>query len=736
MKKILSAIIAAALATSTFTAFANNPADLPDYNMTPLKGEELTVTVLKPEDGITATLDFGVVFEAQQTLDEIEGKYYERYAVDFELEFDKDVYAIPAGQYDMYTDATGNQWVPLSDENGIKFEANKPARLMQDYVIPMLLEEEDADGRTFTYRDVLNFVNKFKCGVKLVNADFKDGVTATLKLCMYETTTKWVETEDGGRENIITEVEGGAKYVIGDIHEFTYGVIASDTDEDKVAKIENAEITTENVEQVKEVIETLDQEAKNDISAETVKAMVEATGVEVDTETKEVKAYSADPAISVAVEAAEEQNVPTALAGFGTENVYEIKVFKTEAGNTEEVQETAHPVLIAVPLNSGDEVIRVVHVHDDGRVQEITNYWIDEATNILYYQMSEFSYTGIEKARTLNPGTAKLSLVEVPETDSRYVEGKAKYDIKLIGADNATIKNFVSGEFTITVDTDVNYGYVIEENYPNETTIWLDSEDKKNNTRNYGVKLEGFTEGKSWTSKVTGTELTLGTLTLTAVGEGVIALINVETYRHDASNQNKATLITEAAGTPVTFNIVVPTREVKFNVEFVNSIEKTDSEYTNMMIELAGTVNKKWNLGNDVTGVKFDVNTCTYTVTDKLPLGEYTVTVSGAGYRTVDYHFEVKNDMVLDFWNNVKEKEAKKAITATDKNKVETTFLAGDIVNDNFIDINDLSAVVSYFGYDKQAAKAKKLDLTQYDLNRDGKVNSKDVAYVLVSWNK
>jgi len=70
--------------------------------------------------------------------------------------------------------------------------------------------------------------------------------------------------------------------------------------------------------------------------------------------------------------------------------------------------------------------------------------------------------------------------------------------------------------------------------------------------------------------------------------------------------------------------------------------------------------------------------------------------------------------------------ETGKAASATKLN-----FLAGDILEDNKINIYDLSAVVSYFGQTGTAANG----YAQYDLNRDTVIDSKDVAYVLVSWN-
>ena len=111
----------------------------------------------------------------------------------------------------------------------------------------------------------------------------------------------------------------------------------------------------------------------------------------------------------------------------------------------------------------------------------------------------------------------------------------------------------------------------------------------------------------------------------------------------------------------------------------------------------------------------------------------YNVEISGAGYRTTRYTVtmqgEDKDGKVLNFWNNVKDNE-----TAIEEGKktAKVTYLAGDIVKDRLINIYDLSAVVSYFGEemdtDEYNAYAK------YDLNRDGKIDSKDVAYVLVSW--
>ena len=109
----------------------------------------------------------------------------------------------------------------------------------------------------------------------------------------------------------------------------------------------------------------------------------------------------------------------------------------------------------------------------------------------------------------------------------------------------------------------------------------------------------------------------------------------------------------------------------------------------------------------------------------------YTVEVSGEGYRTARYTVTMTDDKQLNFWNNVMD-EAQVVEVGKDSSIAKVTFLAGDIVKDNNINIYDLSAVVSYFG----SVSTTENGYAKYDLNRDGVIDSKDVAYVLVSWGE
>ncbi len=197
--------------------------------------------------------------------------------------------------------------------------------------------------------------------------------------------------------------------------------------------------------------------------------------------------------------------------------------------------------------------------------------------------------------------------------------------------------------------------------------------------------------------------------------------------------------------------ISVPVRNLTINVDFPNAVVDNAIAYQDMKIVISGSDidDITIDLGSDAEETpivifgqeeakyvaEFVDGSYVINVTDALTVNNaYTVTVSGAGYRTARYTVTMTEDKTLNFWNNVKdnavEVEEDKASSA--KN---VTFLAGDIVKDSTINIYDLSAVVSYFGEIDLNVAGTANAYPKYDLNRDGKIDSKDVAYVLVSWN-
>ena len=184
----------------------------------------------------------------------------------------------------------------------------------------------------------------------------------------------------------------------------------------------------------------------------------------------------------------------------------------------------------------------------------------------------------------------------------------------------------------------------------------------------------------------------------------------------------------------ISTKLTQPTKSLTVNVAFPNSIGDNPIDYQDMMITVSGAdlsepIVKK--LGTDgVVKLKNNAYKTSMSLTQN---NAYTVTVSGAGYRTARYTVSMTGAKTLNFWNNVKDEPTviEKGSTGTG---VNTNFLAGDIVKDGQINIYDLSAVVSYFGTDNLVSEHP--TYAKYDLNRDGVIDSKDVAYVLVSWGK
>ncbi|MBQ4087354.1 MAG: hypothetical protein IJC78_03820 [Clostridia bacterium] len=195
--------------------------------------------------------------------------------------------------------------------------------------------------------------------------------------------------------------------------------------------------------------------------------------------------------------------------------------------------------------------------------------------------------------------------------------------------------------------------------------------------------------------------------------------------------------------------IEVPTRDLTINIDFPNSVKNNPKAYQDMTVVVSGDdlADVVIDLGDDNNGaaitadnrpdakytVEFVNGKYVVTVIDALTVHtSYDITVSGAGYRTARYTVRMTFDKVVNFWNNVKDADADVEVGEMQAKK---NFLAGDIVKDNKINTYDLSAVVSYFGETGLSATNNKA-YAKYDLNRDGFIDSKDVAIVLVSWGE
>jgi hypothetical protein len=239
------------------------------------------------------------------------------------------------------------------------------------------------------------------------------------------------------------------------------------------------------------------------------------------------------------------------------------------------------------------------------------------------------------------------------------------------------------------------------------------------------VKFEGYCENASFT--------------IVDVPENVVNTTKSEDSmvdKYDVDGDGITTgLLNLGSGIP-SLTIETVKKNLAIVIDFPNAIADQIADYQDMAVTITGSgiTPIVVDLGTDgaaaLAGGKYTVNINDTLVKDYT----YTVTVSGAGYRTARYNVTMTGDKVLNFWNNVKDNDfdVEEGNAASAK---KVTFLAGDIVKDNNINLYDLSAVVSYFGMIDLSSDPSKYKYAKYDLNRDGKIDSKDVAYVLVSWD-
>ena len=357
--------------------------------------------------------------------------------------------------------------------------------------------------------------------------------------------------------------------------------------------------------------------------------------------------------------------------------------------------------------------------------------------------------------------------VEYKDITNADAEGEKVYEIVVKANDDDMINELASVDLTFALSkTPINDGAM-------EITF-LPADDftmsRYENTDRYMFNYNG-------TSAFEGTAnaITVGKITVTGYGEYTIATAEADTNIVNATTVldnlvdsytaagaaddddltgaliiNKDTVADDGLVGEITGGeIAVPVRDLTINIDFPNTVVNQQIAYQDMKVVISGgdlAEDITVDLGSDaaetaiVIDGKVDAKyaaamvdgSYVINVTDALTLNNaYTVTVEGAGYRTARYTVTMTDDKELTFWNNVMDDE-KVIETNKDSSKVTKNFLAGDIVKDNNINIYDLSAVVSYFGEGSNVANG----YAKYDLNRDGVIDSKDVAYVLVSWGE
>ena len=410
---------------------------------------------------------------------------------------------------------------------------------------------------------------------------------------------------------------------------------------------------------------------------------------------------------------------------------YDIYVEKTENGIKSEVKDvTNQKVTLKLPtkVKEGGEV----KVYHNGI--EINDVAISEDRMSVSFIAPSFStYTFVYDAANLTDTdiTKNIKVEFEKVTDSEY-------DIVLKATDGGKkINGLLTADltFSLTQGTTglVNYEITHAANMSllvngNRYTFSFDGTNAHSATGDEivigKVKFNGYCTGAKFNV------VDAATTNLVNTTKAVNSI--VESYIANGDGTN--TGILNAAASIDDINLTQETANLTVNVSFPNAIKDNAVAYQNMKVTVSGNgANEVVKLGEGENGVTFANDTYTVEFTDKLVKGNtYTVTVEGAGYRTARYTVSMTGNKTLNFWNNVKTAPA--YVEESVGIPTDTNFLAGDIVKDGQINIYDLSAVVSYFGTDNLVSEHP--TYAKYDLNRDGVIDSKDVAYVLVSWGK
>ena len=252
----------------------------------------------------------------------------------------------------------------------------------------------------------------------------------------------------------------------------------------------------------------------------------------------------------------------------------------------------------------------------------------------------------------------------------------------------------------------------------------------------YVIRQKGEADGAA---DLSGVKIELGTLTIGGYGAGTLkaqagqAVGDYTTgIAQRSEDDNNLLDVTETVGCDaLDLTVAKDAANLTINLLFNHNLKAgntaADNDITVTVLDMDGEAAETFAIGAD--GAAYTAAGAELTAVINKD-EKYTVVVEGAGYRTFRQDVLMDADKTMVIWNNYKDN----AEEVVDGQTFNATFLAGDIVMDYTINKYDLSAAVSYFGQVKGEENSKYN--VKYDLNRDGVIDSYDVAMVLVSWGK
>ena len=392
--------------------------------------------------------------------------------------------------------------------------------------------------------------------------------------------------------------------------------------------------------------------------------------------------------------------------------------------------------------NPPEEHIKATGINDGSTVTLNENYWGTEKPDFDAMLNTEGKINVTSYYQTFTEDGTLADLLAVPEDltevtkkiELEVVEDTNMINVYITGADEngtpAIVENLVAvdlaleitkGVFDIadvTIPAELKDKWdisVVGENRYLIKEIGVNQEDMEDPSEGLG----------NANNDLDGQQIHIATIILGGYGSGTLKAVGGD-GTNDVAQRTKndnIVLSSNLAETAVDFDIAAATNDLTVNVSFPNNIVDNAAAYQQMKATISGG-----DLTQDIV-VEFggELTDNAYTFTQELTQNiTYTVTIEGEGYRTARCSVNMNADKVLNFWNNVKD--------TAEANGERKNFLAGEIVKDGKINVYDLSAVVSYFGENNLVEDHP--EYAKYDLNRDGKIDSKDVAMVLVSWNE
>ncbi|MCD8180236.1 MAG: dockerin type I domain-containing protein [Firmicutes bacterium] len=456
--------------------------------------------------------------------------------------------------------------------------------------------------------------------------------------------------------------------------------------------------------------------------------------------------------------------IETADDGFAVD----ISVIKTtSAGVVTDITEISNQeVTITLPTAVADETTTTIYHVKDSTTPTIETITPDNVSgNTVTFTTSSFStyYIDYTAAQISSLDiTDKVTLNLTPTATN--VQGE--YYITLDAEDDEYINRFMAAELAFELDDTLditNIGAVTI-----TPASYIDIIDNGDGEYEFNVNGDENSGGET-ISDISGASILLGTLTITGDGTFKLTLKTdnlstntanqvqtaetsnniVSTYNVDGTADGELLYNTTALASG---KLTLAQSKLIINVMFPNAVTAQNAEYNDMKITVTGIgVDEEIEIGKDkqtdglqtvtISGVDSnnDYTATGYVATiDDVYTGySYTLEFTGAGYRT--YRMTVVPDgdsATVTVWNNAMSNDM--VVVSSDENAMgavtdDVTFLAGDIVANDLIDLWDLSAVVSYFGKTNDTTTAD--TFAMYDLNRDGKVDSRDIAMVLVSWD-